>query len=82
MKAAREDYFEIKVTGERKDEVDRRVAELQERGFELISTHTDSETRKMFSINHDRFGPKKRFANDFTTNKIIAIMRRPNRLAE
>jgi len=72
------EYFTTRVTGGDKSEVDRRVVELEERGFELVSIHESSETRKMFALNPGSYGPKKKFATDFTTNKYVAVMRRRN----
>ncbi|WP_342512279.1 hypothetical protein MKY34_16870 [Sporosarcina sp. FSL K6-1522] len=75
-------YFTTRVTGGDKAVVDRRVAELVAKGFELVSMSEDSETRKMFALDPGSYGPKKKFANDFTTHRYIAVMRRLNRKAE
>lgn len=70
------EYFTTRVTRGRKDELDIAVAELESRGFEVVSVHNENETRKMFDLNPDSRGPKRRFANDYTTNKYVAVMRR------
>lgn len=72
------EYFTTRVTRGSKAELEKGVAELESRGFELVSIHEDSETRKMFALNGDKHGPKKRFANDYTTHKYVAVMRREN----
>lgn len=72
------EYFTTRVTRGSKEELDKRVAELEESGFEVVSVHNEKETRKMFDLNPDSRGPKKKFANDFTTHKYVAIMRRKN----
>lgn len=71
-------YFTTRVSGGDKAEVDRRVAELEGRGFELVGIHEDSETRKMFTLDPGAYGPKRKFVNDFTTHKYVAVMRRAN----
>ena len=72
------EYFTTRVTRGSKEELDKRVAELVSEGFEVVGVHDDTETRKMFDLNPGSRGPKKKFANDFTTHKYVAVMRRRN----
>lgn len=72
------EYFTTRVTRGSKEELDKRVAELVSEGFEVVGVHNETETRKMFDLNPDSRGPKKKFANDFTTNKYVAVVRRRN----
>ena len=69
------EYFTTRVTRERKDELDIAVAELINRGFELVSINSGSETRKLFDLNSKR-GAKKQFSSDYEVNKYVATLRR------
>lgn len=71
-----DEYFTTRVTRRSKEELDKQVAELESRGFEVVSVYNENETRKMFELNPDSRGPKRKFANDYTTNKYVAVMRR------
>ncbi|WP_342505655.1 hypothetical protein [Sporosarcina sp. FSL K6-2383] len=72
------EYFTTRVKRGSKEDLDKRVAELVADGFEVVGVHNESETRKMFDLNPDSRGPKKKFANDFTTHKYVAVLRRKN----
>lgn len=75
-----DEYFKTTVTGTDEIEVKRRVAELVEKGFEVVSEHEDSDTVEIYKSTNGIGRSKVAFDTREENVKYIVVMRRRNAL--
>ena len=84
MKAAREDYFEIRVRARSPEELKKRVADNELRGFVVARffEYEDESSRVISTKYRTPEGTSRRLKVNSVYRNYGAVMRRPNRLAE
>ncbi|MEK4403473.1 hypothetical protein MKZ26_03380 [Sporosarcina sp. FSL K6-6792] len=72
------EYFTTKVTGIDEIEVNRRVAELVVKGFEVVAEGTESHTAAIYKQTTSIGKSKRAFVEREERGKYIVVMRRRN----